>query len=261
MKGSFLAEAKKHLSHLSDEEFEAGRLENEARIEAQNIRYCQRYLNDELPKMPIKEARKFAREFALNRLKELLEMRKKKYIEEPRQTALLHDLVAIRMQDEEYCNDNDFNIHKGCLLMGGVGLSKTLCMRAVSLLPGQARIMDIFGAKQLEADFRKNGESGLISKAKLSPNDVCLDDLSYENEAQNYGNRITMGEVIFIRNEVNERDASIRFFATSNDLPPELKTNYGDRIYRRIKRLCNFILLSDDFPDFGDGKPKKWKER
>ena len=131
---------------------------------------------------------------------------------------------------------------KGLMLMGHRGTGKTLLMRSLgACLERNPLHFRTFNTRKIVSAYNVDGDEGL--REYLAPRHMMFDDLGDERTGQHYGDKVeVMGLVIQERYELFVNDGVISHF-TTNLLPDDIRTRYGDRVYSRLKHMVNSIRV------------------
>jgi DNA replication protein DnaC len=158
--------------------------------------------------------------------------------------------------DERFETELGFNLDKGLLLMGGIGIGKTYLMSF--FFKNQHRSYVMRTARQIENLWiHQSKEENIIEELSrpiiASVNSdpfghqtlgVCFDDLGTETiPSKKYGEeKNVMAEVILARYE-NKIPFDFTHF-TTNLTAGDIEKAYGDRVRDRLRETCNVISFS-----------------
>lgn len=151
-------------------------------------------------------------------------------------------------------NDCPWDLNKGLLISGGIGVGKTLSMKIMQNIFGNFKIESarhlvreylIDGVKVIDTYGRKSfviNPQGNIDIKK--PVHYCFDDILLEEvNAKFYGNQQNlMAEVLLDRYDMFIRHG-MRTFATTNAVANMIEESYGARVRDRIREMCNVVTL------------------
>lgn len=146
------------------------------------------------------------------------------------------------------------DLNKGICLCGGVGVGKTHLFKIFQ------RMVNSFGkdvhkftivkcptaTKEVDDDSKRKSPGKVLKE--LYNGYKAFDDLGAEPlEIKIYGNSLSvMSDIIFEREAKHENIGQITHF-TTNLTPEEIEKRYGTRIYDRLKKMCNVIVMDQDF--------------
>lgn len=147
------------------------------------------------------------------------------------------------------------NPDKGICLTGNVGVGKTHLLNFFATNPKQS--YKLVTCREVAEKFRIGWQyegtntieyySSIPSAKHPQPYNqevmgFCFGDLGYEDDKNNYGNKMNvMEEIIFRRYESHVPFHMTHF--TTNLNAKELRSRYGERVYDRIKETMNWIVL------------------
>jgi GTPase SAR1 family protein len=146
-------------------------------------------------------------------------------------------------------NTTSFNLSKGILLYGGVGVGKSTIMETFK--QNQVFSYRVVSCRDIENDFANVGVEtvGYFSKNHDMPNNAynqtevgyCFDDFGTENAVTKYfGNaKNIMAEIIL--NRYDKRLDPRATHVTTNLTYNQIVELYGDRVIDRMKENFNFI--------------------
>lgn len=145
---------------------------------------------------------------------------------------------------------------KGLLLIGNIGVGKTMMMKTMQVVlresPRRFRWVNCLEFKDMLEDQMKPSEIKEMYGRGLKC-DLYIDDLGLGRSDFNRFGNVTniISEILFERDELFVSDG-YRTHLSSNvpttvksDAPPEVKSlerMYGDRILDRMKQMCNQII-------------------
>lgn len=162
-----------------------------------------------------------------------------------------HNVCIIPSMIKWFTHDDsgDFNLNKGIMICGSVGVGKTHLFKIFQTMVDTFND-DIYKfkivkcpsiTKEIDDDF-KNKKPSLL---KTFYRDTYLfDDIGSEPlELKVYGNSVSvMSDIIFERESRHEGFGLISHF-TTNLTPKELEVRYGTRIWDRLKKMCNIVVV------------------
>ena len=150
--------------------------------------------------------------------------------------------------------DPDWRLHKGLLLMGGVGTGKTTLLKLFCRNPRQC--FDVISARTAADMYERDGDKAIeiFSDTRNEfGQDIrffyhtvitqCFDDLGTEKiPIMHYGNKTNVMENILL----NRYDKGVITHVTTNLLPEDLEDKYGTRVRSRVKEMFNLIRVTGD---------------
>jgi len=151
-------------------------------------------------------------------------------------------------KDEKFAGD----LTKGIILVGGVGVGKTTIMEF--FMKNQRASYRVISCRDVEQKFSEEGSIDCFtSNPKIAINSdpfghqvigFCFDDMGTESNAKNYGReKNIMADII-----LNRYDAHldrITTHVTTNLTLDEIATQYGSRVYDRMKEMFNIIAFDN----------------
>lgn len=156
--------------------------------------------------------------------------------------------------DERFVNAGDgFSLNKGILLAGDVGCGKTVIMSLFRF--NQVCCYAQNDCLEISREFRQqtSGQDVIaryVGNVKSSDKSITLgqehlgrffDDLGAEGNARNFGNEINvMAEIILGR--YSQVPHYMTHFTTNLTLEG-LRECYGDRVYDRLREMCNVMMF------------------
>lgn len=159
------------------------------------------------------------------------------------------------------CAETLKNGKKGILLMGGTGTGKTHLMHCLKhMAHGYPSVFTIENSRQIARDYKQYGESVIDRYGKNSyckgqhgqilhskPIHLCIDDIGFEEaNTKMYGNNTNVIAEILADREEGLKYHGMITHATTNLDPTELKKAYGDRVYSRIEKMFDFVVLKGE---------------
>lgn len=147
------------------------------------------------------------------------------------------------------------NLHKGLLLVGGVGIGKSTLMNFFRR--NQKASYRMISCRDIESDFSSEGERSVkncsynltiaVNSDPFGHQEIgyCFDDLGTEANAKHYGHeKNVMAEII-----LNRYDNNLPYHfthITTNLTAEDLKTQYGTRVTDRMREMFNIITFPSD---------------
>ena len=210
-------------------------------------------------------------EMAENKFKAHPAKRKKKYLIDSNLGDVLEDLHRYLTLNESFeaFKDEDGrerSLYKGIALWGNIGVGKSFLMEL--LANNSYRPFYFRCSSKVASDYKKYGESVIdtytdesfytmldkTSGAEIynisKPKTYLFDDIGTEvSTSSHYKNsEQVISRIIFDRNKLWNNHAMITHF-TFNMSPDVFRKTYGEKLFDRIREMCNFVLL--------DGKTSK----
>ena len=150
-----------------------------------------------------------------------------------------------------------YSLQKGLLLFGPVGCGKTTLLNI--LRKNTKGPFNVISCRKIADDFATHGHAAISGYSKLRDankrenlgHDIvgfCFDDLGTETNKKNFGNEANvMSEVIL--NLYDAKENIGRVHLTTNISDADIKNNYGERVYSRLKEMVNIIEFPFDAPE------------
>ncbi len=147
---------------------------------------------------------------------------------------------------------------KGIFLRGGIGSGKTLLMEIFSIysqytkinpfkivIPGRD-IAQLYSRKGFEGilKYTQNPSRDIRGNEVDTPNIICIDDIGTEGlKVKYFGMDVNIiYEVLLTRYDIYSKIGTLTHI-TTNVLPSEVKKNYGDKIFSRLKEMCFDVII------------------
>lgn len=152
---------------------------------------------------------------------------------------------------EEICPT--YNLNKGLLIRGSVGVGKTMMMKTIldfSVANYNYRPFKIVPCHSLSAEFTIQG-AAVIEKNTIKsfnyytkkPVTNCYDDLGAESlHTAHYSNKLNVMQMVLMGRYELFTDVGMKTILTTNLLGKEIDELYTYRIRSRIREMCNDIL-------------------
>lgn len=152
-----------------------------------------------------------------------------------------------------------WNLKKGLLLCGDIGVGKTLSM---TIMQNMFHKHSMISTRYIVRDFLTATKPGYIldkygrESFHRTPNNLpdmkrpivrCFDDLGLEElNAKFYGNNQNVIEEILVDRYDKFLSHGLKTHATSNATPEIIEEAYGKRLRNRIKQMMNYIPLTGE---------------
>lgn len=175
------------------------------------------------------------------------------------------NLFVYKMLCYYFSNDSEFvtmansldiknsSLDKGILLVGSIGVGKTVLMKLFSR--NQRQVFAMKTAKSIADMFQTEGEASLQQLLVCPPlpvNDssnfyhskmgLCIDDIGTEELKNHYGNRKNVvGDLIELR--YANGNVGPLLHLTTNLTGEQLKDFYGDRVASRLRETMNIMEI------------------
>lgn len=151
--------------------------------------------------------------------------------------------------------DYGLDLKKGLLMLGGVGVGKTLIMKAFSL--NQNASFRVVSSRDISYDFADAGFSvvKLYSEISNMPLNqygqtelgICIDDLGTDEERKHYGDRANaLTEIVLNRYDLGRHNMT---HITTNLNAKAIEQVYGLRVRSRMREMFNQVSFSVNTPD------------
>lgn len=158
-------------------------------------------------------------------------------------TPIIEELIKWFIADKS-C---ELDLKRGICFIGFIGTGKTKIFEIFRYM------MDAFYKEELKfkiktcVDVAKDTK-GADDLKKYYGGMVMFDDLGMEvNDVKLYGNTVgVMSDIIFQREMSHELNGLITHF-TTNLSEKRLEDKYGDRIYDRLQKMCNIVVIKQGF--------------
>jgi len=156
--------------------------------------------------------------------------------------------------NEEKCFENDIDLSKGLLIVGGTGTGKSLLFKIFKLYTGEVlrkNSYQFYNSSEIVENVNINGVKYLekfnynFDGKKANPITCYIDDICSKNEKiKHFGSEISVIEsLINIRYNIFLQFRKLTHF-TSNIYPSEISKYYDLRIISRLTEMCNVIELN-----------------
>ena len=151
--------------------------------------------------------------------------------------------------------DYGFDLKKGLLLLGGVGVGKTLIMKAFSL--NQNTSFRVVRSRDISYDFADKGFGvvKLYSELTTIPVNIygqnelgiCIDDLGTDEERKHYGDKANaLTEIVLNRYDLGRHNMT---HITTNLNAKAIEQVYGLRVRSRMREMFNQVSFGNQSPD------------
>lgn len=144
---------------------------------------------------------------------------------------------------------SDLDPNKGVCIIGGVGGGKTTFIRSMQQALNAARYgsFRLFSCVEVEQNIRQASavENSAADYSYYDNGAACFDDFGAENtESVIYGNRVNVMGEIMQRRYNRFQSQGIKTHFTTNLSGADLRARYGERVYDRMKEMCNIVLFN-----------------
>ncbi len=153
---------------------------------------------------------------------------------EPRNKQIFNYMVKYMAETKLDCRKN------GLFLFGTTGTGKSFAAKVIS----SVRNIHYYCADELVRIYQENKEQfwGIIE----DPSDLVIDDLGDENTVNDYGTKFELlGEALKVRHRMYE-DRGHKTIITCNMNGEAIKERYSERIYSRIRQMCECVNCHGD---------------
>ena len=137
-------------------------------------------------------------------------------------------------------HDNPLDKSKGIMIIGSVGVGKTLAMRVIQrMLPKDMKFY-LASCQTVVDQYDLLGEEG--SEPYKRHGSYMFDDLGEEDLGKHYGKQVeVMEKVIMARYNLYQCNKGTTHF-TTNFSPESFKERYGERAFDRLREMCTIII-------------------
>lgn len=147
------------------------------------------------------------------------------------------------------------DLNKGLLMLGGVGVGKTLIMKAFSL--NQHASYRVVRSRDISYDFADKGFGVVKLHSEIasiavnihgqSESGICIDDLGTDEERKHYGDKANaLTEIILNRYDLNRHNLT---HITTNLNAKMIEQVYGTRVRSRMREMFNQITFDINATD------------
>lgn len=170
-------------------------------------------------------------------------------------------LLCYYFSGDERFELEGYDLKKGIILFGGVGVGKTTLIRR--FINNQVQSFKVVMCRKVEDIFSQEGDKTLIEYShpqQISVNGnpfghqylgICFDDLGTEPESKYYGKATNVMAEIILNRYDNELPYNMTHI-TTNCSTKELFSRYGSRVTDRMTEMFNLI-------EFPEGTPSRRK--
>lgn len=152
-------------------------------------------------------------------------------------------------------SDYGLNLNKGLLLLGGVGVGKTLIMKAFCL--NQNASFRLLRSRDISYQFADSGfvvvkqyseiMSGPANIYGQNEFGICIDDLGTEEERKHYGDKANaLTEIVLNRYDLARHNMT---HITTNLNAKAIEQVYGLRVRSRMREMFNQVSFGINTPD------------
>lgn len=167
---------------------------------------------------------------------------------------IIINMAAYFLSDEEMCEQNEIELHKGLMLTGPIGCGKTTLMHLMRLIPNERKKFRIKSCREISFEFIKEGYDTIHKYTrgdlyKTNTATYCFDDLGTENNIKYFGNECNvMAEILLSRYDLYIAKG-LQTHITTNLSATELEQAYGNRLRSRLRQMINLISFDKDCQD------------
>lgn len=170
-------------------------------------------------------------------------------------------LLCYYFSGDERFELEGYDLKKGLVLFGGVGVGKSTLMKR--FVNNQVQSFKVVMCRQVEDIFSQEGDKTLVEyshKHQISVNGnifghqylgICFDDLGTEPESKYYGKATNVMAEIILNRYDNELPFNMTHI-TTNCSTKEIFDRYGSRVTDRMKQMFNLI----EFPEGAKSRRK-----
>lgn len=163
--------------------------------------------------------------------------------------------LSLYFANDPRAKSYDIDLSKGLLLLGGVGVGKTLIMKAFAL--NQNASFRVVRSRDISYDFADHG-FGIVkqySDITTIPQNIhgqkqlglCIDDLGTDEERKHYGDRANaLAEIVLNRYDIGMHNLT---HITTNLNANMIEQVYGLRVRSRMREMFNKVNFGLNAPD------------
>jgi hypothetical protein len=135
--------------------------------------------------------------------------------------------------------DKPISKNKGILLIGSIGVGKTLTMKIIQRMQPRGEKLRFTSCQYVVDAYDNEGESGTDDYKTTRV--YLFDDIGEENRGKHYGKDVEVMEKIIMARYNLYQSSGVKTYFTTNNSPDQLKDRYGERAFDRLKEMCSFI--------------------
>jgi DNA replication protein DnaC len=166
-------------------------------------------------------------------------------------------LLTYYFSGDERFELEGFDLKKGIILFGGVGVGKTTLMRR--FVNNQVQSFKMIMCRAVEDMFSQEGDKTLVEYShpqQISVNGnpfghqylgICFDDLGTEPESKYYGKATNVMAEIILNRYDNDLPRNMTHITTNLDTK-QIFARYGSRVTDRMTEMFNLIGFGKDTP-------------
>ena len=172
-----------------------------------------------------------------------------------KEIQLTEGIISVWSELIKYVHGDDsckYDIKKSICLIGMTGSGKTETMKIINdyisiddvkFIRNGKKVplkFNMYTSREIVADYVSNGYDGIAKYCIYS--NICIDDFGAENRDSNY-----YGSKLDVLTEIIETryTKGLTTHFTSNLNLELIKEKYNDRVFSRISKQCNIIILND----------------